>query len=305
MKKIIFTFIFLSTILYASGQYTPIPLYDAPAPGYKDVQIKEKVSTSESGSKMVTNVTEPELWHFSAENDSVRPAVIICPGGGYRYQAFEHEGTDVAEWLVSQGFHAFVLKYRLPDENLFTDAEFIPLIDARQAILKVREKAEELNVDAGKTGIMGFSAGGHLAASASTLFDKKIPYSISGPEVRPDFSILVYPVISMTDSLTHSGSKAALLGTNPNPELVELFTLEKQVTRANPPTLIVNASDDESVIPDNTILFSDELKKHQVPVEVVILPKGGHGFGFRESSPAFEWTARLEKWLEDNIKTGE
>jgi acetyl esterase/lipase len=146
---------------------------------------------------------------------------------------------------------------------------------------------------------MGFSAGGHLAGSASTLFDVDIPYIKSGSRMRPDFSILIYPVISMRDGLTHSGSKKALLGENPDPELVRLFSLENQVTPDTPPTFILHAGDDESVSVENTMYYAEALQKNKVPVKKIIVPHGGHGFGYRKESPAFNWTGYLSSWLKD------
>jgi len=304
MQRIVFIIILVMSMFNISAQYTIIPLYDPPAPGNKDMMVEEEKTISGGGSTIITNVTNPELWHFQSSGDTVAPAVIICPGGGYRYQAYEHEGIQVAKWLSSMGYHAFVLKYRLPQENLFTDASYIPLVDARQAISTVREQAGELGVDAVKTGIMGFSAGGHLAASASVLFDKEIPYALFGSEVRPDFSILIYPVISMTDALTHEGSREALLGADYVPAMADLFSLEKQVSRTAPPTFILHAADDQSVLPENTRTYASALRGKDVPVEEIILPEGGHGFGFREESPAFIWTEYLARWLDENIKPG-
>lgn len=302
MQRFVFILILLASMSNISAQYTTIPLFDPPAPGNKDVMVEEEKTTSGRGSKRITNVTNPQLWHFQASGETPSPAVIICPGGGYRYQAYEHEGIQVAKWLASLGYHAFVLKYRLPDESLFTNAPYIPLIDTRQAIITVRKNAHEFGIDPDKIGIMGFSAGGHLAASASVLFNYEIPFSAFGPEVRPDFSILIYPVISMTDSLAHKGSRKALLGTDYPPEMAEFFSLEKQVTPAVPPTYIIHAADDRSVVPENTKIYASALRDKNVPVEEIILPKGGHGFGFKKESPAFKWTEYLANWLDKTIK---
>lgn len=302
MKKLLIIFFTLSGMMQTSaGQYTPVPIYDPPAPGSKDVEIEETRTSSENGTATLKNVTKPEMWHFEATGDTTRPAVIICPGGGYQAQAYEHEGTEVAKWLASLGYQAFVLKYRLPDKELFTDAPYIPLGDARQAILTVRQQADQFGVDPSKIGIMGFSAGGHLAATASVLFNKKIPFAQTGPEVRPDFSILIYPVISMTDEFTHQGSKQALLGETPSPDMEKLFSAEKQVNSATPPTFILHAEDDEGVAPQNTRAYAKALRKHDVEVKEIILPEGGHGFGFKKESPAFKWTEYLEEWLNEKF----
>ncbi len=289
-------------VLNTQAQKAIIPLYEDTIPGNKITGIKEKRDNSKSGSAVISNITEPELWWFPARTDTARPAIIICPGGGYRYEAYEHEGKQVAEWLSDMGYQAFVLKYRLPDENLFSEATYIPLADARQAIALVRKMAKSLGTNPKKVGIMGFSAGGHLAASASTLFNHEIPYAKTGDLVRPDFSILIYPVISMTDELTHKGSREALLGNNPSQKLIDLFSLEKQVSEETPPTFILHAADDRAVPADNTRTYAKALRQKNVNVKEIILPEGGHGFGFREESPAFEWTTHLAEWLHETGK---
>ena len=284
------------------GQQNPIPLYDSQAPGNKGVEAKEIQSSPNDGVATVTNITRPELWHYAPATDAEAPAIIICPGGGYGFLAHEHEGAQVAEWLTSLGYHAFVLKYRLPDEKLFYEAPFIPLMDARHAIARVRQNAGNWQVNASAIRIMGFSAGGHLAASASVLADEEIPYAPAGSEVRPDFSILIYPVITMTTDFTHMGSKQNLLGENPTKEMVRLFSLEKQVNKNTPPTFILHARDDQAVPPQNTKAYAEALKTNGIKAETIFLPEGGHGFGFKIDSPAFTWTKHLEKWLNKSKK---
>jgi acetyl esterase/lipase len=291
----------MAVIFNSTAQNKILKLYDGVPPGSKNIKTKEIRTISDYGSPILRNVTEPELWHFSANGTGNKPAIIICPGGGYKVEAYEHEGIQVAEWLSGLGFQAFVLKYRLPDDALFSNATYVPLADARKAIAMIREKASELNVNPEKIGIMGFSAGGHLAASASTLFNHQVPLSSEGKKVRPDFSILVYPVISMTSAITHQGSKTALLGKNASQDLVHLFSLEKQATAQTPPTIIFHAKDDGAVPAENTIRYAQALRENNVPVKEVLLEKGGHGFGFRKESPAFIWTDHLEQWLNANI----
>jgi acetyl esterase/lipase len=289
-------------VFNTQAQKAIIPLFDDTIPGNKVTGIKETREISKSGSSVISNITKPELWWYQAKAETARPAIIICPGGGYRYEAYEHEGEQVAKWLSDIGYQAFVLKYRLPDENLFSDATYIPLADARQAVALVRKMAKSLSTNPEKVGIMGFSAGGHLAASASTLFNQEIPYAKAGDLVRPDFSILIYPVISMTDELTHKGSREALLGNNPSQKLIDLFSLEKQVSEETPPTFILHAADDRAVPPGNTTTYAKALREKNVKVKEIILPEGGHGFGFRKESPAFEWTIHLSDWLHKTVK---
>ncbi len=285
-------------MLNTMAQDEIIPLYQSTPPGNKTPGIQEEWTTSASGSAIVSKVTNPELWFYNSESDAPKPAIIICPGGGYRYQAYEHEGKQVAQWLSQIGYQAFVLKYRLPDEALFENPSTIPLTDARKAISTVRKNAAQLNVDSDKIGIMGFSAGGHLAASASTLFNHDFPFSKACLSAKPDFSILIYPVISMTYKLTHEGSREALLGTHPESNQIELFSLEKQIDAKTPQTFILHAIDDRSVPAENTTEYAKALRNNNIQVHEVILPEGGHGFGFRKESPAFEWTLHLKKWLE-------
>lgn len=297
--RILLTVVILVTgMLNTRAQDKIIPLYQSTPPGNITSGVEEEWTTSSSGSAIVSKVTNPELWFYRSESDNPKPAIIICPGGGYRYQAYEHEGKQVAQWLSQMGYQAFVLKYRLPDETLFENPSTIPLSDARKAISTVRKNAAKLNVDSSKIGIMGFSAGGHLAASASTLFNHDFPFSKACLSAKPDFSILIYPVISMTDKLTHEGSREALLGQYPESNQIELFSLEKQVNAQTPPTFILHAIDDRSVPAENTTQYAKALRSYNIPVHEVILPEGGHGFGFRKESPAFEWTEHLKKWLE-------
>jgi|CEGE01.1.fsa_nt_gi acetyl esterase/lipase len=299
MRIIFSTLIFITGMLNTMSQDRSIPLYQGNPPGNKTQDTEETWTTSASGSAIVTNVTVPELWFFDSKCKQPAPAIIICPGGGYQYQAYEHEGKQVAKWLSQLGYQAFVLKYRLPDELLFDQATTIPLTDALQAIASIRKNASQLGVDSTKVGIMGFSAGGHLAASASNLFKLDLPLGSVTGNARPDFSILMYPVISMSDDLTHQGSREALLGKQPDEKQIDLFSLEKQVTPETPPAFILHAQDDGSVPVENTKQYAEALRKANVPVQEIILPRGGHGFGFRKESPAFEWTRHLEKWLKN------
>lgn len=299
MKALLISLCLLTTIMSIKAQHQTIRLWESVPPGNKNVQAEEQRTISGSDAKILTKVTTPELWWFPSVKGGTCPAIIICPGGGYGVEAYEHEGTQVAEWLATQGFNACVLKYRLPDETLFEQATFIPLADVRQSLLLIRNRATELKTDPNCVGVMGFSAGGHLAASAATLFDTRIPYVQSGRKVRPDFSILLYPVISMRDSLTHKGSRKALLGENPTESMIETFSLEEQVTPSTPPTFILHATDDSGVNIGNTLCYTEALKKNNVRVKQILLPEGGHGFGFRKESPAFIWTDHLSEWLQE------
>jgi acetyl esterase/lipase len=251
----------------------------------------------------ISKVSIPQLYHYPAvkTSDSLKPAIVIVPGGGYAREAFEHEGTMVGEWFAERGFEAFVLKYRLPDEELTDSSTFVPLMDAQQAIQWVRSRASQFSIDPKNIGIIGFSAGGHLAASASTLFNEPMNKRLSSHDVRPDFSILIYPVITMDAANTHMGSRENLLGTTPSAELITQFSLEKQVTEQTPITFLLHSADDGAVPVINTEQYAKTLIKKGVPVTMIILPRGGHGFGFRTSGVVAYWTDYLDIWLKNNI----
>ena len=221
-------------------------------------------------------------------------AVVICPGGGYRVRMMKPEGHDIARWLNTHGITGVVLEYRLPDGN-----SFVPLLDAQRAIRTVRSKAEEWGCDPKRTGIMGFSAGGHLASTAATHFDGGDTQSadqVNRLSARPDFAILIYPVITMGEK-THAGSKSNLLGKTPTSEAIELFSNEKQVTAQTPPTFLTHAQDDRLVPADNSQLFFDALQAHSVHSEYLKLPSGGHGLN-KHSGPMWEeWQTKSLQWL--------
>ena len=253
----------------------------------------EKISSENEGSDgLIRKVISPSIEMFSPESATPpHPAVIICPGGGYSVIVYEGEGISTAKKLAAKGIVAFVLKYRLPQANS-NNTKNLPLQDVQKAIKIVRENAAKWNIDPDKIGIMGFSAGGHLASTLATHYYPVI----DNPEetnLRPDFQILVYPVISMTDSLTHIGSRTQLLGEKPSPDDIILFSSELQVTKDTPPAYITHAADDVVVDVDNSISYFEQLRHHQVPVEMHIYPQGNHGFIFRQES----WTDPLFQWM--------
>jgi acetyl esterase/lipase len=227
-------------------------------------------------------------------------AVVICPGGGYTHLAFDKEGTKVAEWFNSLGIAAFVLKYRMPTDLTMKNKNVGPLQDAQEAIRYVRQNAAKWNIDPNKVGILGFSAGGHLASTASTHYDDKVYESAYKVSARPDFSLLIYPVISMENEITHKGSQTNLLGENPSKELIDSFSNEKKVTSQTPPTFLIHATDDTVVIPENSINYYLALKKNGVSAELHIYEKGGHGFGLGVADTSKFWTRDCAEWLKSN-----
>jgi acetyl esterase/lipase len=224
------------------------------------------------------------------------PAIVVCPGGGYGVLA-NHEGEPVAKWLNTLGVAGVVLKYRLGPRYRHP----APLQDAQRAIRTVRARAGEWNIDPKRVGILGFSAGGHLAATASTQFDAG-DASASDPiermSSRPDVSVLVYPVITFTDPSTHAGSRRNLLGENPPKELVESMSAERRVTKETPPAFIFHTVDDAGVPVENAILYASALRKNKIPFEMHLYEKGRHGVGLAQDDPVLgTWPARCADWL--------
>lgn len=238
----------------------------------------------------ISKVQTPQLEVFLPNKRSANgQAVIICPGGGYARLSYDWEGTDFAKLLNAHGIAAFVLKYRLPDSLTSTHPDQVPLLDAKQAISIVRASAQEWNIKPNRIGIMGFSAGGHLAATLSTHFEEG---------TKPDFAILIYPVISMDKSIAHIGSRNNLIGLQPSNELIKLYSNEFQVSAQTPPTFIIHATDDNSVPVENSLLYYQALKTNKVAAEMHIFPSGGHGFGLALGKGALEkWPNLLFEWL--------
>lgn len=297
MQRSIFSFLFMLLLNNIVAQsVTDIPLYTGPVPGSKQSVIKEKIIFANGGVR-IANVIEPTLTKFTP----LKPngvSVIICPGGGYGRLAIDHEGVEVAKRFNELGITAFVLKYRLPNDTIMIDKTLGPLQDAQQAIRMVRTKAVSWGLNPDKIGIMGFSAGGHLASTAATHFNLIADPTIKDTtSVRPDFAILIYPVISFNDSITHKGSKLNLIGNNPSAELTTRFSNELQVNKKCPPTFLVHASDDGTVPVENSIRFYQACIKNAVPVEMHIYNKGGHGFGLHNKTTKDEWFERLMNWM--------
>lgn len=299
MKKILFAAILLLFILKASAQQRVINIWNEKIPGaIEDTSYKEVDLSNADGIYQIRKVTTPTLTaFFAAKVNANGTAVIVCPGGGYSHLAFKKEGLNVAEWLNSIGVAAFVLKYRLPSDSIMKNKSIGQLQDAQEAIRIVRRNAKQWNIDPDKIGVIGFSAGGHLAASLCTLYNQKV-YDSDTTSVRPDFSILIYPVISMESNITHKGSRRNLLGSNPPPSEVEHFSCDLQVNKDTPPAFIVLAEDDKVVPVENSINYFTSLKKFNIPAELHIFQKGGHGFGLANNGGTeSDWTRLCENWL--------
>jgi acetyl esterase/lipase len=277
------------------GQVTVLPLYaDLEVPCLGDRETTTEMD--ETIGLKVTNVAEPELHYYRpvprAASDK---AVMILPGGGYVVQAWDHEGVDIARYLSSEGYHAFVLRYRLPGQITGDCKDRVALQDAQRAMLLIRQYADSLGYDAHAVGVMGFSAGGHLAGSVSV--HETIEGGLSS---RPDFSVLVYPVLRMDEQRNgHAGSQRALLGDNPDPDRLAYYNLPEQVDAETPPTLLVHASDDAGVSPLNSTAYYEALIANGVAADLRIYAHGGHGFGSaRELSyPTRAWLEEVTKWI--------
>ena len=242
------------------------------------------------------SISEPTLnVYLPDEKIATGAAVVICPGGGYGMESYKLEGTNIAETFQKNGVAAFILKYRLPSDSIMPDKSVGPLQDAQQAIKTVRDRAAEWKINQAKIGIMGFSAGGHLASTAGTHFDKSYIPNSGNTSLRPDFLILVYPVISMQEGLTHSGSRTNLLGKSPSEEQVKLFSNDLQVTANTPPTWITHTGDDTVVPVENSIRFYQQLVKNKIPAEMHLYPSGNHGFVLK--LPCDQWMQPLFEWM--------
>jgi len=239
----------------------------------------------------------PVITPFFAPKDKATGAsIIVCPGGGYSHLSEIKEGSDVAKWLNSLGITAFVLKYRLGMRYHAPS----PLLDASRALRMVRSRAKEWNLDLHRIGILGFSAGGHLASTLATHFDagkSDANDAIDRESSRPDLIVLIYPVITMGE-FTHSGSKKNLLGENPTAEAVKLYSNQLHVTKDTPPTFIVHAVADPGVPVENSLLFADALRKAHVPFELHLYEQGPHGFGLAPNNPVLAtWAELCANWL--------
>jgi len=245
----------------------------------------------------VRNVSEAEMYVYLPEKENnTGAAVVICPGGGYMIEAMDHEGYEIAKWLQLKGIAGIVLKYRLPYGH-----HEIPSGDARQTIRIVRMNAKEWGINTGKIGIAGSSAGGHLASTVGTRFDmgnKQSTDPIEQMSCRPDFMLLLYPVISFNEAVGHMGSRKNLIGESNDWKLAKQYSNELNVTKETPPTFLVLADDDKGVIPQNSVDFYLALKQNDVPAEMHIFQEGGHGFGItKKNLPVDQWPELFYNWL--------
>ncbi|MBN1782426.1 alpha/beta hydrolase [bacterium] len=297
MKKAgLLMLVFLYGLVGLQAQDYIFQLWPDGVPGaVDDPDYTERLDTDKPW--RIRQVTDPTISvYLPPPSKTAHAAVVICPGGGYGRLAFDMEGFEIAQWLNSEGVAGIVLKYRLPDDRIMEDRSVGPLQDVQEAVRRVRWHAEEWNLDPKKIGVMGFSAGGHLAASASTMYDENV-YAHNQLSARPDFSVLIYPVITFRDPAAHRGSRSALIGDAPDDALLHRFSPDERITPETPPAFLVHALDDGAVPPENSLLYMESLRKNKVPCELHLYESGGHGFGMGRSGSEKGWPPALIQWM--------
>jgi len=294
MKLIFLLLVFGSWSCMAQREF---PLYEGEIPNSKKTGTEEGRGFDPQVDCLVMKVSKPTLTvYFPSKGHANGTAVIICPGGGYHCLLINREGRDVAKAFSKMGVTAFVLKYRLPNMDFFIDRSTGPLQDAQRAIQLIRENAGTYQINPEKIGIMGFSAGGHLAASAGVHYRDELIDNPKKISLRPDFMILVNPVISFTDQIGHIGSRNNLLGQTPSVEQIRYFSNEEHVDSVTPATFLTHANDDTVVPVENSLVFLEKLRSANVPVEFHLYSTGEHGY---LKEPSFdEWFGRCRYWME-------
>ncbi|MRX46905.1 alpha/beta hydrolase [Pedobacter puniceum] len=302
ISKVLITFLIILTNNLAAKSQEVFNLYQNEIPNKLEAKdYIEKIDTS-GNRTIISKVSNPQLIVFRpSQNKFNGLAVIICPGGSYRVLSMTFEGLNIAKRFTDKGITAFILKYRLPSDEIMKDKSIGPLQDAQQAIKIVRENADKFNINPNKIGIIGFSAGGHLAATAGTHFNNQVVENKAKTNLRPDFMALIYPVISF-GQYTHKGSLENLLGANPNKDKITYFSNELQVTAETPPTFLVHANDDKVVPVENSINMNLALKNANVISEMHIYPSGGHGNSFLTRKTNEDWFGTFLNWLDLYIK---
>jgi acetyl esterase/lipase len=253
---------------------------------------------SSANGSWIRKVSRPVIQvYLPARTKATGAGIVVFPGGGYAGLTFDFEGTQQANYFVDHGIAAFVVKYRIPDDNTMVDKSLAPLRDAQQAMRFARQHAAEFDLDPRRIGAIGFSAGGHVAATLATHFDKPVLQQWHGANLRPDFLMLIYPVISFGPELGHAGSRQMLLGDAPSAAAIREYSNELQVTARTPRSFIVHAADDTTVPVGNSIAFFQALHAFGTPAELLIFPAGGHGFGLINATTPDRWMERCRDWL--------
>ena len=299
-SSLLFGMLFPFSVLF--GQAETIKLWPEGIPCANN--LKEEVEDHREIGVKISKVHEPVIEAYLPEEGKANgTAVVICPGGGYTILAWDWEGTSMAEWFNTMGVAAFVLKYRLPHWESEECRSEVALMDAQRALRLVRSKANEWKLDPARIGIMGFSAGGHLASTASTHFDQGDPEAeleVDRYSCRPDFSILMYPVVTMEEDYAHMGSRKNLIGEKPSKKIRNYYSNEARVTAETPPAILIHADNDEGVVPENSVNYYLALRKHKIPAAMHIFAGGGHGFSFAEGmGTVSKWPELCEGWMKD------
>ncbi len=299
--SIIFIFLFIYVAKGFCQNYV-LPIWDEKIPNRIETIEKEKQISNDI--LWITKVQIPTIAVFlPTKKHANGQAVLICPGGGYQGLAYDWEGTDIAKWLNSNGIAGIVLKYRLPSSTSLTNRHEVPLQDVQRALKLVRFNAEKWNISPKNIGVMGFSAGGHLASTLGTHFDEKFGYEtnlIDSISARPDFMVLIYPVITMQEEYTHKGSRDALLGLHPDKVMIDYYSSELQVKAGAPTTFIIHSTDDPAVPVENSLLFYQALKRVGITSEMHIFPTGGHGYSLALNDDHLRtWSDLLINWLKE------
>lgn len=300
-KASIFLLIFINALtINSNAQTLTLKLWPGGIPGSKtDASYVEKITTTDGRITRCEKVVTPDLTVFlPAPEKANGAAVLICPGGGYGVLAFDHEGNAIAKWLNDNGIAGIILKYRLPSDQIMIDKSIGPLQDAQEAMRVIRRNAPEWKIDPKKVGVIGFSAGGHLASTISTHYAEKVYAVKDDISARPDFSLLIYAVVSMDTLTTHRGSRNNLIGLKPGEDQVKRFSNELQITPDTPPAFLVHSADDKAVPVMNSIGYFRGLQKNNIPAELHIFQKGGHGYGLSPNGGTeSSWPDLCIRWL--------
>ena len=278
-----------------------MPLWNVDIPNYQETG-EENLEIFRDGLEICTQISKPEISvYLSSERNSTGQAILIIPGGGYEVVVNVWEGDDVAKWLNSHGIAAIVLKYRLPHSKSNIERDKSPFLDAARAMRIIRANAVEWNIDKDNIGVMGFSAGGHVASTLATRHNNSIIGIKDKTDLlnaRPDFTILIYPVISMSADFTHEGSRYFFLGEKPEKELMEYYSNEKHITKDTPPTFLIHSSDDDVVPVENSVAYYSKLVENKIDAEMHIFQHGEHGFSLANGQGSVEsWKYLCIEWL--------
>ena len=301
MKKFSISIIMIFCLQLILAQKDKISLYPEGIPCKSNLETELDYDSS---GRIFKKVSDPEIWYYPSDKMKGKEnnvAVLVIPGGGYWGLWFDKEGVDVAKWLNNIGVSAFVLKHRLPHWESKDCRSKVALMDAQRAMRIIRKNSKIWNIDPNKIGVLGFSAGGHLASTLSTHHDNGLDLSdlkIEKTSSRPDFSILVYPVITMNRPYAHNGSRENLLGKIPSQEYLDYYSNNLQVREDTPPAILIHSDDDKGVLPENSIQYYLALRKYNIPAALHIWEDGGHGYGLGNGKGSIKsWAKICEEWM--------